>query len=317
MADAAATPRATFRARCGCGAVAEGERRARPQAVACSGCGRRLFVFGAGASGDRPARPPAMWKAWRYPLLAAALCVAVLCAAAGLLLPYLSRQPAREPSSPPTAEEAQARAQSGRKLMGEGKFHLALADLNAALRARRQAPGAMSAARWRELSQLRRQASLLSRLSPVLLEDIIRQARFVGGNPDEWAAHWELNYAGRSVLFDAPVRRDELGRPAFTARMVVVDGEEVRVALEGLVALQDLPLDGSPRLIFGARLERCRREEGGRWAIHLEPDSGALITDLPALEAACAVKLDDGAKEAVRRQARWVEQFSPASQADR
>jgi hypothetical protein len=245
--------------------------------------------------------------------MAAGLCVALLAAGLGLLLPYLSRHPHQGKPKPPTLEEIEEHLGTGLKLLRQGKFHMSLDELNSALAMRLRAPGVLSAERGLELHQLHRQADLLSRLSPLPLEELVRQGRFVKA-PDEWAAHWKA-FRGRTVLFDDIVRRDDEGHPVFAGLVVQADGEQARLALEDIAALKDLPLDTSPRLIFGARLKSCLREEGGQCVIRFEPDSGVLLTDLAALEAACAVPLDEGAKAVMERQARWVEQFGPVAPA--
>ena len=130
-------------------------------------------------------------------------------------------------------------------------------------------------------------------------------------DPEEWAAEFAA-FRGRTFLFDDVVRRDNEGRPVLGSYVVEVKGEVVRLALEDLDVLRDLPLDEGPRMLFGARLAQCDREEGGSWVIHFAPDSGVLLTDLEAAEAASPGRpLDPGLKETLQRQQQWLDESGP------
>ena len=61
-------------------------------------------------------------------------------------------------------------------------------------------------------------------------------------------------------------------------------------------------------LVFGVRLAACDREEGGGWVIRFAPDSGVLLTDAEAAEAASPVSLGPGLKETLARQRGWLEE---------
>ena len=73
----------------------------------------------------------------------------------------------------------------------------------------------------------------------------------------------------------------------------------MRLALEDLAVLHDLPLDDRPRLIFGARLAGCEREPGGGWVVHFERDSGVLVTDHDAVVAALTQPPDEPGRPGV------------------
>jgi hypothetical protein len=281
-----------FRVRCRCGAAAEGPRLPRAQVVACPACRARLFVF---PTGPRPAdRTAPKRRAWRGPLLAAALCLLVLGAGLVILLPWLARPTAPEG---PALEALRSAVEKARAHLGRGRFHLAKADLA-------QLPlAAFPADEARAIIQLRRQANLLAALSLVPVADIVRQARFVTDRR-EWAAQW-TDHRGRAVLFDAALRRDVDGRPVFVNHVVMVDEEPVRVAMEDDRLLRDLPLDREVRVIFGVRLAACEREEAG-WVIRLEPDGGVLFTDRPAAEAAFLTDLGPDLPEVLARQEAWL-----------
>jgi len=296
----------TFRARCACGAVAEGPRPSKARAVPCPGCGRRLFVF---AAPPGEPRPPRRWR-WRGPLIAAALSVALLAIVLAVIIPLLARGPG---TAVPALEAIEARLGAGERLLGQGKFHLARAELDEAVRLRAAAPGLLDAERGRHLNQVQRQADLLARLSPLALEEVVRHAS-LERDDDERAARWAA-FRGTTILFDDALRRGPDGKPEFAGLRVRSGGEDARLSLDGVEALRDLPLEAEPRVIFGARLASCKREEGGGWVIRFEPGSGVLMTDAAALEAACAVPLDEGVKEVLTRQRRWVKEHGRAAPA--
>jgi hypothetical protein len=255
-----------------------------------------VFVLPRGPFGAAPAAPPAPapWRSWRGPLLAAAGCLAAVLAAFHAAWPYLQREgkgvapeTAPRPAPPRSLED-------GVTALAQGRFRVAQQILD-------EAPG-----HGHRLRQLRRQAALLASLSPRSLEEIVRHARLVR-DPDEWERQFE-DYHGRAVLFDDAVRRDAAGEPVLANHVVEAGDEPVRVALADLEVLRDLPLDDGPRLIFGARLARCGREEGGGWVVRFQPGSGVLLTDLGAVEACYPTPLDEGVKPTLQRQARWLDE---------
>jgi hypothetical protein len=203
-----------------------------------------------------------------------------------------------------------ARWSAGQRSLAEGNFRLARRALDEAVAARARRPDLLAGAEYRQLDQLRRQADLLARLSPRSLEEILRQAALVR-DPDEWEAQFS-DYRGRTVLFDDVVARDTKGRPALAFYAVRVNDETARVALEDLTLLEYLPLDPPQRMLLGARLSRCGREEGGAWVVRLEPDSAVLLTDPGAAAAACPAPAETDLAEVLRRQERWLLELRPA-----
>jgi hypothetical protein len=67
--------------------------------------------------------------------------------------------------------------------------------------------------------------------------------------------------------------------------------------------------------VFGARLLGCRREAGGGWVIRFQRDSGVLLTDLGAVIAGTRKAPDEGLKEALIRQQKWLDERDVASPA--
>ncbi|MFO0842936.1 MAG: hypothetical protein U0797_11150 [Gemmataceae bacterium] len=302
------SPPVTYEVGCPCGQKLQGERQARHQVVTCPGCRRGVFVLPRSPFATPPsqgavtAQPALLWRSWRAPLAAAAVCLAVVLSAFHLAWPYLMREdklgPLKTdnapPGKPPTTIE------EGRRALAQGRFRVARQMLD-------EVPG-----QGRELARLRRQAALLASLSPRSLEEIVRHAKLVR-DPDEWARQFD-DYRDRSVLFDDAVRRDAAGEPVLANYVVEAGDAPVRVALGDLLVLRDLPLDDAPRLIFGARLAGCGREEGGGWVVRFDPDSGVLLTELAAVEACYPAPLDPGVKPTLERQARWLdERASPAA----
>jgi hypothetical protein len=269
----------------------------------CPGCGRGVFVlprspFEAAVPAARaPATP---WRSWRVPVIAAAGCVVVVLASFLAVWPYLGREGKHGPIA---AEERNAPrdpsavVEEARRALAQGQFRVALELLDEALSLR---------AKGREVTQLHRQADLLARLSPRSLEEVARHAMLVR-DPREWEKQF-ADYHGRAVLFDDAVRRDAAGEPVLAHHVVEAGDAQVRVALSDLEILRDLPLDDGPRLIFGAKLARCGREEGGGWVVRFLPDSGVLMTDLAAVEACYPTPLDEGVKPTLERQARWLDE---------
>jgi hypothetical protein len=298
----------TFALTCTCGQPLRGERQRRHQIVPCPACGRPSFVFPLSPF-DLPAEaPPALrlWRRpWRTPVVAGVGSVALLLAGFFLAWPYLMRRPEPAVEDPPPGRLL-AEAEAGRLALTQGKFHLGRRLLDGALARRDRQPASLSAGENRDLNQLHRQADLLARLSNRSLEEIVRQGMLIR-DPDEWAAQF-ADYRGRTIVFDDLFRRDPDPRPA--TDVVEVGQEVIRLAFEDLDLLRDLPLNDSPRLIFGARLAGCRREEGGGWVVRFEPGSGVLLTDPDLWQACSSADLDDDTRRVFARQRRWLEQSS-------
>jgi hypothetical protein len=290
---------------CRCGQVLRGARGRRHQVVPCPGCGRGVFVLpGAPVAAPRRARR-SLWGALRWPLLAGALCLIAVVVGYSFALPYLKEQRFSLRSARPDPETLKAHLDAGRQALHQGRFRVALRELNAAVALRDRHPGALSAEENRALNQRQRQAQLLARLLHLTLEEVVARGKLVR-NAEEWAEQFE-DFRGRSVIFDDAVRRDDDGHPVLANHAVEAGDEPVRLALEDLEVLRDLPLGNEPRLIFGARLRSCLREQGGVWVVRFEPDSGVLFTDAEAVEAAFPVAAGEGLGEVMKRQRKWLD----------
>jgi hypothetical protein len=271
-----------------------------------------VFVL-PGSPFDAPAVPPlpaarSPWRAWRGPLVGAGVCGLAVLACFAAALPYLGR-PTNSAERTSAGEEPpvlQQGIRAARQALAEGKFHVAGRLCDEVLRGRRRWPGQLTAAEGRDLDQLWRQAHLLARLSPRSLEEMVRHAMLVR-DAEEWGGYF-TDYQGKSVVFDDVVRRDAGGLPVLANHVIEVGGPPVRLALEELTILRDLPLDEGPRLVFGARLARCAREEGGVWVVRFEPESGVLLTDVGAVDACFPTPADEELKSALERQKGWLEQ---------
>jgi hypothetical protein len=302
---------------CHCGQFLRGERQRRHQVVTCAHCGRRAFVLPRSPfdhveedSASGTVAVPRSWlRSWKAALLAGAISAALLLVIFLVAWPYLPRK--EEKTGETQSEDAKGlllkNMESGQEALAQGKFHLALQALDEAVRARDRHRHLLRPAQHRLLNQLHRQADLLARLSPLSLQEIVRQAT-LARDPKEWALEFE-QYRGRSFVFDDAVRRDAEGRLKLAHDVVDVNGGLARLALDDLAILKDLRLDDAPRLIFGARLARCELEEGGSWVIHFEPQSGVLLTDPDAAQAASPCALDPGLKTTLQRQQQWLDEL--------
>jgi hypothetical protein len=304
---------------CVCGELQRGARRRQFQVVACANCGRHLFVLprsprdGSDDLSDSALTLPAArarLRWWGLPLLVGAgsalLAVTVFLAAR----PHLQRGKSspEQPDGGGAPQDLWGMAETAQRLMGQGKFHLARAAFADVVRGRDLHPDRLSPAQHRRLNQWQRQADLLARLAPVPLEEVVRQCT-LERDPAEGLAFFAENFRGRTYVFDDVVRPDVEGRPAL-GYVVKLKGSDVpvRLALEDLDELRDLPLDDAPRLIFGARLAGCDREGEGRWVVRFAPNSGVLLTDVEAAEAASSRSLDPGLKDVLARQQRWLDE---------
>jgi hypothetical protein len=249
---------------------------------------------------ERAGRSP-----WLMPAVAGGACVAVLLVLFLLALPLLSRRPANHSPVEAPAERLEAETEAGRRALADGNYRLALRVFNNAVELRDGHPGLLGPAEGRRLTQLQRQSDLLARLLSRSLQEIVQEASQLR-DPDEWQEKFDADYRGRSVIFDDVVRRDNDGRPTLNTYAVVVNKETVRLALGDLKLLQALPLAPPARMLFGARLAGCAREEGGAWVIHFEAESGVLLTDPGAAASCCPAPLGRELEEVLRRQEEWL-----------
>lgn len=303
---------------CGCGKICRGQRDVGHQAVACPGCGRKLFVLprspfapgGASAlSGAKDSRGTSAGRAgarvnpWVWPVVAGSLTLVIASALMVLLLSHLQSHRST-PATAPTwsAADVDARVQSARKAIGSGDFKKAAEDLEAARTMVRQQPDLLPAAETRRLAQLERQVALVADWPREPLEQML--ARVGKLNPREWEAVVR-GYRGQAVLLDVVARRDPVGRYHIESKQPA--GEvTLHLGLQSLKVLQSLPLADPQRLLLGARLVEIRREGAGSYLVQFEPDSGVLLTDADVASKCVLQPLDEGMHEVLRRQAGWA-----------
>lgn len=300
----------TYEIVCVCGQLVRGERQSRHQLVACSGCTRPLLVFPHSPYAPvapTPAAPAA--AGWRIPLFVGAAGIGLLALIGAAVLPLLARRAPPEDAAA-GARPVRERMAAGRQALTAGKYHLAARQLEEALRRSGAHSGLLTAAERRQLAQWHRQADLLAHLALVTLEEIVAQGKLVR-DPAEWEALFALHHRGRGVLFDDRIRRDTAGRPALAHHVIAVGDETVRVALEDLALLAGLPLDDEPRLVFGARLARCVREQGGGWVVHFQPNSGVLLTEQAVAESCLPGAAEEELRATLERQQRWLDEGVP------
>lgn len=211
-----------------------------------------------------------------------------------ILKARLARRAAGDPA---TALSRQR--ERGLTALGEGNFHRAATEFEAALRLADQLPGAQR----RQLEQQLRQARLLADLLREPLDELLQRA---GRLPvPEWRRIFARDYQGKALLLDATVRRRADG--PYEVRPTVEQGPHpVRWHLEDVRLLHGLPLDMPWRLLVGARLTNITREASGTWVIHFAPDSGVLLTDEPAVAAGLYAPVDEALRTVLERQAEWL-----------
>lgn len=316
---------------CNCGRVLTGVRQARHQEIPCPQCQRRVFVLPVSplppiTDGETapplPASPASRGsRLWLLPVVAgsATLLVAILFFV--LLLNSIARPPAtRALQTSSEGASAAEQLEAGRRALGDGDFLLAREKLDALHRFQEVHPRSLDETAHRELIQLRRQAAVLADAIKEPLEEILRQATL--SRPEEWKALFERDYHNKAIIFDAEVRRDPAGRvflphyhlfvrrekpdpdrpPAQAEELAQLELGEVRI-------LQHLPLERPHRLWFSARLHKVERGLGGKWTVHLVPDSGVLLTD-PGAAAACSLRpLSAEDTEVLDRQGTWLSQL--------
>jgi DNA-directed RNA polymerase subunit RPC12/RpoP len=305
---------------CACGQAVRGLRKRRHQVVRCPGCGAAVFVLprspwppvedGARPAAAAGAAPAVARSPWLMPAVAGAVSLAVLLVLFLLALPLLSRRAPTEQAQMASQDQRLAAAMAaGERALADSNYRLALREFNAAVDLRDRNPGLLAPAQDRWLTRLQRQSDLLARLLNRSLQEVVQEAALVR-DPDEWQARFDDDYRGRTVIFDDTVGRDADGRPALSTYAVVVNKETVRLALEDLKLLQALPLQPPARMLFGARLAGCAREEGGGWVIRFEADSGVLLTDPGAAASCCPAPPGRELDEVLHRQGEWLDDLA-------
>jgi hypothetical protein len=245
-----------------------------------------------GGAESRPVSP------WRRPVLAALATLAIVVAIFALLFLLLPPRPSASP------EQIQAHITAGQEALAKGRFHEALKEFDVARRQLGENPRALTPAEERQLTQWRRQASLLADLLSESLDEILLLA--ARSEDKEWHERFVEHYKGKAVVFaPAEVQRDGAGQ--YQIHWVVRAGDEpARLEIGDLTMLRTLPPDDPARLVFGARLGSIAREDKGVWVIRFEPESGVLLTDEPALAACCP--MDTELRKMLDRQREWLKQ---------
>ncbi len=292
---------------CLCGQGLRGKRQVAHQIVACPRCGRKCLIFPISpwrVPPSRPAKPTRFLKLSRLLLIVAIGSVLAMGTVFFFARPFLHHNGKIRDD---TADDRSSTTlwESGRRELRDGNVHLALQDLNAALANHEHRDQALGPLDLSLLQTLRQECDLLARLLDVPLEEIVRQA-MQQRNDREWQAKFE-DYRGRSVIFDDVLRREGRGGPVLGGYVVRVDDIEVRIALDDLPLVRQVPLDPPQRWLFGARLASCRREEGGVWVIRFEADSVVFLTEEIAAATCCPSPLDDATLAVLKRQRDWLQ----------
>lgn len=300
----------SFQVACPCGRAVVGQRQGQHQVVPCPSCGRPLFILPRSPwPGATVARPQGMrlrrsW--WVLPLGAGAAALLVIGGVYLWLWSYLTPRNASPSSAAVPSGLAAVREHlaAGQQALADGHFRVAHRRLLRAVELQHGLGSPLPPAEQRRLVQLHRQADLLATLLGPSLQEVLQHGLRVR-DEEEWQAQL-ADYRGRTVLFDDVVRRDAAGRPALAHYAVAAGGVPARVALEDVALLQRLPLDPPRRMLFGARLDRVVREEGGALVVHFQSDSGVLLTDPGAAAACLPAPLGQDVLEVLQRQEKWL-----------
>jgi hypothetical protein len=238
-------------------------------------------------------------KSWRWPV------VIVGTAVAGIVITGLALRRAPPPDEEPDRRPEIARHfEAGQRALAAGAFMLAAQELDAARTLHQQA-SRFPFEKSRDLVQNQRQASLLSELLDQPIEDIIRQASELNGlDQREWQSVFAQRYRGRSVVFDAEVRRDALGK-YHVDYAIFFRGKRATIDLGSAPLFEVIPWHGPQRLLFGVRLAEIVPGDEGIWTVRFDPESAVLLTDLGAATAVCG-QASGELRDVVLRQAEWL-----------
>lgn len=293
----------TFQAVCSCGVALSGRRLPAHQVLRCSGCGGDVFVFPQSPWNLVPKRhepnrsqPPRLTlRDWLLPACAIGLAVA------GLLLMYqwlMAPHPdgVKQPALSVTRQtilERQAKAES---LFAQSHFRLALEELRPVGQIPNLAP--LSESERRNWQQLHRQTALLADLATEPIEDILRHA--AGVREPEWLAEFAHRYKGKSLIFQAELRR---GRGGAWEIRYPLGLEKARLAVDDLKILQQIPGPGPEQVLLGVRLASVRLEAPGpTWVVRFDPQAGVFMT------APCWPTQDDPDVAKIQaRMAQWLD----------
>jgi hypothetical protein len=307
-------PTVPYEVTCRCGRPNRGIRQSSHQVIHCQGCQRPLFVLPRSPLLPAPkhqktAKPYlSAWQSFRVILWPATVTLLVLFMLAGGIagwrLYWQPGKPGSRQSQPDLSQTLQSVIEEGRKALAAGNFRMAREYLNQARELHQRNPGLLAPAQARELQQLQLQAALLADLLKESLQQVLGNAVKVEG--PEWQAIFTDDYRGKAIVFDGRFRRDVNGHVHLTGFFVFIGNEETRLEWNNLRILQHLPLQEPQRLLLGVRLASARREEGGRWVIRFDPDSGVLLTDPGAATACTLLPPDAELHEVLQRQADWL-----------
>jgi hypothetical protein len=240
------------------------------------------------------------WRFWRWPLLAAAITLAVVC---GVILLFLSRPRGRIDANAARPEDQRsAYITQGRASLKAGDYVRASRQLAAARTLLEHSPVLSGIERRR----VERDAKLGALLADLLAEspvEILRHA--VGLSENEWREAFRLRYAGKSILLDDTLHRDPQDVFHSDFRMRVVN-HDAKIRFEDLSLLRKLPLNRPTRVVFAFRIASVTRDSNLAWMLHPDPDSGVLIHD-PAVLSGTSLVPDGPLIEALRRQKEWFE----------
>lgn len=294
-------PPLTYDVACACATRLTGVRTTTSQAVPCPRCGRAVFVLPHSplpppdAVAPDPPAAPARRRVGGLVLLLALVGLLIAAQTWSVLTKTARDQPA---AGGPAAALPEHR-ERGQTALGDGNFHLAATEFEAALRL----AGHLPAAERRRLAQQHGQAALLADLLREPLGELLQRA---GRLPvPEWRRVFTRDYRGKALLVDASLRRQADGQ--YDVRPTLADGPSpVRWHLDDVMILHGLPLDTPRRLLVGARLADITREASGTWVIRFAPESGVLLTDEPAVAAGLFVPVDEALRDVLEWQAVWV-----------
>jgi hypothetical protein len=299
-----------FEIPCVCGHVLRGVRQSQAQTVQCPSCQAERFIL---PRSPLPAvvegEPVAVGGGSRFgrrPIVTALAVGSTLVVVLAVALYLVFRKPTYPGATPQTpAERFAARSAAGRAALADGSFQQAVLDLKGALDAADRAPGLLSVAERKEMTQQQRQAAIVADLLSESLADVVRNS--IGTPETEWQNVFTRRYAGRSLIHYETIHRDAGGNYHGEYR-VQVTGAECRIDRKALKILKDVDLSLPQRVLIGFRLASLRRDPQGGWTASLDPDSGVFLTD-PVMLKGLSIPDDADAQEVMKRQKAWVNQL--------
>ncbi|VTS06252.1 hypothetical protein [Tuwongella immobilis] len=276
--------------RCPCGEPISGYRSLTFQTVRCRQCQRIHPVFpvnplaapttppppAAPAQRPRPAKP-LTHKRMAYLGLAGFL----LAVSIGLLVMPLvwksgaprSAQANSDTNSPRSIADVWKSAEAA---LSEGNFEESVELFRMIEQESKRTTPDLDANQRRQLERRLAQVLLLADLTWLSLPEILRPL------PEMSDRHWQLHFtkyhSGKALLIDSDLFRDGAGQIQVDLDLRTAAGP-IRVMWEQVRLLQELPLEKPQRWLFGVRLDRAVMDRNRTWTIHLQPESGVLVTD--------------------------------------